>query len=100
MRDKVLIILIMALVTYVIRAIPIVFLNKKIESKWIRSFLEFTPYAVLGAMTFPNIIYSTGNITAAIIGFIIAIILAYMEKSLVTVALSAVTIVYIVILAI
>lgn len=99
MKDKVVIILIMALVTYVIRAVPIVFLNKKIESEWIRSFLEFTPYAVLGAMTFPNIIYSTGNIIAAIIGFIIAITLAYMEKSLVTVALSAVIIVYIVILA-
>ncbi len=37
-------------------------------------------------MTIPAIFYATGNMIAAAIGFIVAMVLAYMGKSLVTVA--------------
>lgn len=80
---------VMAGVTYLIRMLPLVVFRKKIESRFVRSFLFYVPYAVLGAMTFPAIIYSTGNIPAACGGLVVAFLLAWKEKSLLTVALCA-----------
>ncbi len=80
---------VMAGVTYLIRMLPLVVFRKKIESRFVRSFLFYVPYAVLGAMTFPAIIYSTGNIPAACGGLVVALLLAWKEKSLLTVALCA-----------
>ncbi|NLM00375.1 MAG: AzlD domain-containing protein [Treponema sp.] len=77
---------VMAGVTYLIRMIPLVLFKKKITNQFIESFLYYIPYAVLGAMTFPAIFFSTYSIIAAICGCIIAIILAWFEKSLLTVA--------------
>ena len=79
----------MAAVTYLIRMIPLAFMRKKIENKWISSFLFYVPYAVLGAMTFPSIFYSTDNLISAILGAIVAVLLAYKEKSLIVVAIGA-----------
>ncbi|MBQ0066087.1 MAG: AzlD domain-containing protein [Firmicutes bacterium] len=79
----------MAGVTYLIRMIPFALFTKKIESRFIKSFLYYVPYAVLSAMTFPAIFYSTGNTLSATIGTIVALILAYFNCSLTTVALSA-----------
>lgn len=53
---------IMSLITYAIRAIPLVFINKKITNPTIQSFLDYIPYTVLAAMTFPDIFYSTGHL--------------------------------------
>ena len=50
---------IMALVTYLVRVIPLLVFKKKIESKFVKSFLYYVPYAVLSCMTFPAIFYST-----------------------------------------
>lgn len=79
----------MALTTYLIRMIPITLLKKKIRNKFILSFLHYMPYAVLGAMTFPAILYSTENIYSAVIGMFVAIGLSYMQRSLITVALTS-----------
>ena len=54
-------IFIMALVTYVPRVVPLTVFRKQIKSRYIRSFLDYTPYAVLGAMTFPDVFTSTGS---------------------------------------
>lgn len=85
---------IMALVTYLIRAIPLVCFNKEIKSIYIRSFLYYVPYAVLAAMTFPHILYATDNMMYSILALGIAIILSYLEKSLTIVAVSTVAVVY------
>ena len=77
---------VMALTTYLIRMLPLVLCKKKIENVFIRSFLYYVPYAVLGAMTIPAIFTSTGTIFSAITGFIVALILSWKEKSLLTVA--------------
>ena len=47
-------ILVMALVTYLIRALPLVLIRKEIKSRFIRSFLYYVPFATLAAMTFPS----------------------------------------------
>lgn len=82
-------IILMAGVTYLIRMLPLAIFKKKIESKFVKSFLYYVPYAVLGAMTFPDIFYSTSYIMSAIFGLVVGLILSYMEKSLITVALSS-----------
>ena len=51
---------IMALVTYIPRMLPLAIFRKKIKSRFIRSFLAYVPYAVLAAMTFPEILFWEG----------------------------------------
>ncbi len=85
---------IMALVTYIPRVLPVTIFRKQIRSRFIRSFLDYTPYAVLGALTFPDVFTSTGHIYSAIGGTIIAVILGYKGKSLVVVAIAAIAAVY------
>lgn len=89
-------IVIMALVTYIPRWAPLVFFNKKIESNYIKSLLHYMPYTVLASMTFPAIFYSTSSMVPSVIGTVVAVILAYFEKSLIVVASVSVLIVYIV----
>ncbi|NLM36794.1 MAG: AzlD domain-containing protein [Firmicutes bacterium] len=87
-------VLLMALVSYLPRVTPLVFLRQKIKSPFIQSFLYYVPYAVLGAMTFPAILSATGNTLSALVGFGVAVLLAFYEKGLMTVALCASLAVY------
>lgn len=94
--DRVIIcILIMALVSYIPRVVPILLMKKEITSKFINSFLFYMPYAVLSAMTFPSVVYSTGNTTVGILGTIFALILAFLNQGLLKTALFTVGFVYI-----
>lgn len=88
-------VILMAIVTYIPRALPITVFRKKIKSKYVRSFLDYTPYAVLGALTFPDIFYSTGHGISAAAGAAVAIILGYFKRSLVEVAVAAIAVVYV-----
>lgn len=81
--------IVMAGVTYLIRVIPFVLINKKIENRFINSFLYYIPYTVLAAMTFPAILYATGSIISAAAGLLTAILIAYKGKGLLTVAVGA-----------
>lgn len=82
-------ILVMAGMTYLIRVTPMVLFRKKINHKWVKSFLYYVPYVVLSAMTFPAIFSSTGSKLSASFGCVAAMILAYFKRSLLTVALGA-----------
>lgn len=82
----IILIMIMALTTYLIRMIPLVFFRKKIKSTFIKSLLFYMPGAVLSAMTFPYIFYSTGNIWTALVGTVVALIASACKRSLITVA--------------
>lgn len=81
--------LVCAGVTYLIRMIPLVLCRGKLENVYIRSFLAYVPFAVLGAMTFPAIFISTGALFSGIIGTVVALILAFRRKGLVQVAVGA-----------
>ena len=87
---------VMAGVTYLIRMVPLAVFKRKLENEWIQSFLYYIPYAVLGAMTFPAILKATDSIISGAAGFLVALIAAYKEKSLITVALLACAAVFIV----
>lgn len=79
----------MAITTYLIRVLPMVIFRKKITNVWVRSFLFYVPYAVLAAMTFPAVFSSTGSTLASVAGTLAAIVLAYFNKGLLTVAVGA-----------
>ena len=87
---------IMALVTYIPRMLPLAIFRKKIKSRFIRSFLAYVPYAVLAAMTFPEILYSTSNVMSAVAGLLVALVLSYFGRGLLTVALSSTAVVFVV----
>ena len=82
-------ILVMAVVTYLVRMLPLTLIRREIKNVYIRSFLYYIPYATLAAMTFPAILYSASTIWASLAGFAVALILAYKGKGLVTVAVFA-----------
>jgi branched-subunit amino acid transport protein len=82
-------ILLMAAVTYIIRALPLTLIRREIKSQFIKSFLFYVPYATLAAMTFPAILSATDHVESAVFGFIVALLLAFNRKSLLTVAGSA-----------
>lgn len=79
----------MALTTYLIRMLPLTIFRKPIRSRFLRSFLYYVPYACLTAMTFPSILTSAGTLAAGISALAVAVVLSYLGKSLVVVALSS-----------
>lgn len=78
-----------ALVTYLLRMVPMVFFRKKIKNRFLRSLLHYIPFAVLTAMTVPAVFYSSAYLASAIVGTLAAVILAYFNRGLVTVAAGA-----------
>ena len=91
----VLAILVIALVTYLPRVGPLILMKKKIESKFLQSFLYYVPYTVLASITFPAIFHSTGRLLSGIVGAGISIVLAYLGGSLLQVSLVAAISIYI-----
>ena len=87
-------VVIMAGVTYLLRMLPVTIFRKKIENRFVRSFLAYVPYAVLAAMTIPDIFFATASLVSAALGLAAAILLSYKGKSLLTVALGAVAVVF------
>lgn len=88
-------ILTMALVTYLVRMLPFAAIRRKVKSQFLLSFLYYVPYAVLSAMTIPGIFFSTGtevttaSVISATVGFIAALVAAFFNRGLLTVAISA-----------
>ncbi len=87
---------VMAIVTYLIRMIPLALVRRKLKSRFIKSFLFYVPYAVLASMTFPAVFTVSDSSVASVSGCAIAVLLALKNKSLLTVALSASAAVFIV----
>lgn len=75
--------------TYLIRAIPFALFTKKIENRFIKSFLYYIPYAVLAAMTIPAVFYATDSVLSAALGVLVAVVIALLGKSLTVVAVCA-----------
>ena len=96
MHNTYIYILVMAVVTYIVRVIPLVFFKNEviplvffkneIKSVFIKSFLHYVPYVTLSVMTFPAIITASGNSLWGVIGFAVAIIVSLIKGSLPLVA--------------
>ena len=80
---------VMAGITYLVRMLPFVLFRKKIKNNFLKSFFYYIPYAVLAAMTLPAILYSTSSIPSAASGLAVALLLAFFERGLLTVAVGS-----------
>ena len=87
-------ILVMALVTYALRVVPLVLVRRRITQPWVLSFLHYVPYAVLTAMTIPAILFATSMWLSGLVGLLVAIVLAVRGRSLMVVAIAAATAVW------
>ena len=81
--------LVMAGVTYLIRMLPLAAIRGRVRSVFLQSFLYYVPYAVLGAMTFPAVFTCAGGVPDSLAGLAVGLLLAFLRKSLLTVAFAA-----------
>ncbi|WP_017726882.1 AzlD domain-containing protein [Halalkalibacterium ligniniphilum] len=80
----------MAVVTYIPRMLPLIFLNTNSFPAWLQAVLRNVPYAALGALIFPGILTVHENIWFGIIGGGVAILVAYFGANLIIVVLSSI----------
>ena len=85
---------VMAVITYLIRALPLVLARKKIGGRFLNSFLYYVPYVCLAAMTFPAILTATGSYLSGAAALIVALVLAWCRRGMFTVALAACLVAY------
>lgn len=81
---------VMALTTYAIRVTPMAVFHRKLENRWFKDFMFYIPFCVLAAMTFPDVIYSTKSLTSGIVATVVALIMSWRKRDLLTVAIGAV----------
>ena len=82
-------ILVIAGVTFLVRAVPFVLVRKPIKNPTLRAFLAYVPYATLAAMAFPDMLLATGSIWSGMAGFAAAMVIAWLGKGLFKVAAGA-----------
>ncbi len=75
-----------AIVTYLIRVLPLTLIRKPISNRFIKSFLYYVPYITLAVMTFPAMINATQSPIAGAVAFILGIVAAYFGAGLFPVA--------------
>ena len=88
--------LIMAVVTYLIRMLPLALIKKKITNRFFKSFLYYVPFVTLAVMTFPTILSATDSIWSALLAFVVAMVVAYAGGGLPIVATVACVVVFVV----
>lgn len=88
-------ILIMAVVTYAIRVLPLTLIKGQIKNRFLQSFLYYVPYVTLAVMTFPAIINATQSTVSGIASLIIGIIVAWFGFDLFKTAVSCCVVVLI-----
>ena len=96
MNKAIIMIILTGLITYLARVIPLLLYKGKEPSKFLRSFLEYIPYAALGTLLFPEILYSTESIITAILGGVFASILIVKKQNMVVVVGGTILLVYVI----
>lgn len=85
---------IMALVTYLMRVLPMTIFRKEIKNKTIRSFLYYVPYVTLTVMTFPAILEATGSVWSGLAALVIGVLIAWKGGSLLIVSVASCVVVF------
>jgi len=88
-------ILLMAGITYLIRALPLLFIRRRITNPFLRSFLSYVPYVTLSVMVFPDVLSATGSLASALIGFVTMMGLSLARKNMFVVAIASCAVVFV-----
>ena len=87
-------ILIMAVVIYAIRSLPLTLIRKPIRSVFVQSCLYYVPYVTLAVMTFPAIMEATQSPIAGLAALVVGIVAAWSGMSLLKVAVACCAVVF------
>ena len=85
---------IMAIVTYLIRVLPLTLVRREIKNVYVRSFLYYVPYVTLSVMTFPAIITATANPLSGLAALLVGLVIAWRGGGLFPVAVACCVAVY------
>ena len=86
---------VMAIVTYLIRTLPLTLVRREIKNVYIRSFLYYVPYVTLAVMTFPSMMDATGSQLSGLAALAAGVFLAWRGASLFKVAIACCAVVYV-----
>ncbi len=89
--EIILLVLGMALVTYIPRALPALFIEKMKFSPKFEKFLKLIPYTAMAALVFPGVFsVDTANPTVGIVGAGVAALLAWRRAPVIVCVLAAI----------
>ena len=74
--------LVMALVSFIVRVLPVTLIRRQIKNRFVRSFLFYLPYATLAVMTFPAILSISEDSRCGAAAFAVSVITAWFTKNL------------------
>lgn len=94
MHNPYIYIIVMALVTYAIRTLPLTLVRREIKNIYIRSFLYYVPYVTLSVMTFPSIMEATGSQWSGLAALAVGMFLAWKGASLFLVSVACCAVVF------
>ena len=96
MSETYIYIAVMAIVTYLIRVLPLTLIRREIKNVTLRSFLYYVPYVTLSVMTFPAMMEATNSQWSGLAAFVAAVALAWRGFSLFNVAVAACVLVFVI----
>ncbi|BED92508.1 MAG: AzlD domain-containing protein [Candidatus Paraimprobicoccus trichonymphae] len=89
MRSEALLLLkatiLMSMMAYVIKMLPLLICSKKLQIKLIKSFSTYITYVIFICITNFKVFFSTLSVEFAALGIIISYVLAYFKQSLLTI---------------
>ena len=88
-------ILVMAGVSYAIRALPMTLFRKPIKSRFVQSFLYYVPYVTLAVMTFPAILHATQSQVSGAAALVVGLVAAWLGADLFKTAVACCAVVFI-----
>lgn len=89
-------ILVMWVVTYIIRVLPLTLIRGQIKNRFLRSFLYYVPYVTLAVMTFPAIVTATQVPLAGALALCAGVVLAWLGAGLFPVSVACCAVVFVV----
>ena len=96
MSETYIYIAVMAIVTSLIRVLPLTLIRREIKNVTLRSFLYYVPYVTLSVMTFPAMMEATNSQWSGLAAFVAAVALAWRGFSLFSVAVAACVLVFVI----
>ena len=75
-------IVVMSLVSFAVRVLPLPLIRGQIKSVFVRSFLHYVPYVTLAVMTFPAIVEATQVPLAGALALGVGVVLAWLGAGL------------------
>ena len=82
----------MGMVTYIPRMLPFVMLNGRELPPFLQRVLKNIPYAILGALIFPGVLYIQEDIRFGAVGAVSAFVLAYLGANIMVIIVGAIVI--------